>query len=55
MFSIGLFAVFWIIGSLELHTVLTTAPFISETVVSTLGILLLGGAISKSAQLPLHT
>lgn len=52
--SIGMFAMLWSLGSLEHATVLAAAPFASETVVTTLSLLLLGGAMSKSAQVPLH-
>nr|GEV56739.1 NADH dehydrogenase subunit 5, mitochondrial [Tanacetum cinerariifolium] len=53
--SIGLFAVLWALGSIEHATVLASAPMLNETVVTALGLLLLGGAMSKSAQLPLHS
>lgn len=52
--SIGLFAMLWALGSIEHSTVLASAPMVNETVVTALSIILLGGAMSKSAQVPLH-
>lgn len=53
--SIGFFACLWVIGSLDYATVLSISPYFNETVVTLIGLLFLGGAMSKSAQLPLHT
>jgi hypothetical protein len=53
--SIGFFALVWLCSSLDYATVLSTAPYLNETALTVIGLLLLGGAMSKSAQLPLHT
>ena len=54
VFSVGFMALLWAFGSLEYGTVLALAPLMNETVVSLIGLLLLGGAMAKSAQVPLH-
>lgn len=53
--SIGFFAILWGLGSLDYATVLAVAPVMNETLLTIIGLLLLGGAMSKSAQIPLHT
>lgn len=53
--SIGFFALVWLCSSLDYATVLSTVPHLNETALTVIGLLLLGGAMSKSAQLPLHT
>jgi NADH-ubiquinone oxidoreductase chain 5 len=53
--SVGLFAALWTMGSLDYATVLSVSPLLNETVLTLIGLLFLGGAMSKSAQLPLHT
>lgn len=53
--SIGFFACLWCVGSLDYATVLSVAPLLNETAVTTICLLFLGGAMSKSAQLPLQT
>lgn len=53
--SLGFFACLWAMGSLDYATVLSVSPYLNETVLTLVGLLFLGGAMSKSAQLPLHT
>jgi NADH-ubiquinone oxidoreductase chain 5 len=53
--SIGFFLALWAFGSLDYATVLSVSPLLNETVLTVIGLLFLGGAMSKSAQLPLHT
>lgn len=53
--SIGFFAIFFVIGNLDYSTVFSLAPFLNETLVNTIGLLLLLAAMGKSAQLGLHT
>lgn len=53
--SIGFMALLWVFGSLEYAPVLATASYMNETAVTLLGLLLLVGAMAKSAQVPLHT
>lgn len=53
--SIGFFAMFWVFGNLDYATVFSVAPFINETAITIIGLLLLVGAMAKSAQLGLHT
>src|SRR5712664_1298898 len=64
-FSLGIFAVFVIFGSLDFDTVFSKAPAAVGTTINFLGwqvpsltlacILLFVGAMGKSAQIPLHT
>jgi NADH-ubiquinone oxidoreductase chain 5 len=53
--SVGFFAIVWLCASLDYATVLATAPLLNETALTVIGLLLLGGAMAKSAQVPLHT
>ena len=53
--SIGYFALFALFGSLDYATIFSIAPFMNETAISIIGILLLIGAMAKSAQIPLHS
>jgi NADH-ubiquinone oxidoreductase chain 5 len=52
--TVGFFTLLWIVGSLDYGTVMTISPMINETVLTIIGLLLFGGAMSKSAQVPLH-
>lgn len=54
MLSVGLFSMFAIFGSLEFATVFSTVPYINETAITIVCILLFIGATAKSAQVPLH-
>jgi len=53
--SIGLFALVWTCGSLEYASVYSVTPLLNETAITIIALLLFGGAMSKSAQVPLHT
>ena len=56
-FLIGMFIIFWQVGSLEFRTVMETAPtvfFVGGALITTACILLFVGAIGKSAQIPLY-
>nr|UHB41912.1 NADH dehydrogenase subunit 5 [Apiotrichum gamsii] len=53
--SIGFFAMLWVFGNVDYATVFRIAPFINETAITIIGLLLLVGAMAKSAQLGLHT
>ena len=53
--SIGFFACLWCLGSLDYATVLSVGPLLNDTSVTVICLLFLGGAMSKSAQLPLQT
>jgi len=53
--SIGFFAMFWVFGNVDYATVFSVAPYINETAITVIGLLLLLGAMAKSAQLGLHT
>nr|YP_009538866.1 nad5 [Sanghuangporus sanghuang]AXE73205.1 nad5 [Sanghuangporus sanghuang] len=53
--SIGFFALFAIFGSIDYSTVFSLAPFINETAITIISLLLFIGAMAKSAQLGLHS
>lgn len=53
--SIGFFAILWVFGNLDYATVFSIAPLMNETAITIIGLLLLIGAMAKSAQLGLHT
>jgi hypothetical protein len=53
--SIGFFAIFALFGSVDYATVFSIAPFMNETAITIIGLLLLSGAMAKSAQIPLHS
>lgn len=53
--SLGFFAILWVFGNLDYATVFRIAPYINETAITIIGLLLLSGAMAKSAQLGLHT
>ncbi len=53
--SVGFFAMFWVFGNVDYATVFSVAPFINETAITVIGLLLLLGAMAKSAQVGLHT
>ena len=53
--SVAFFAIFFVFGNLDYSTVFSAAPFINETVITIIGLLLLFAAIGKSAQIGLHT
>jgi NADH-ubiquinone oxidoreductase chain 5 len=53
--SIGYFALIALFGSLDYATIFSIVPFMNETALTIIGILLLTGAMAKSAQIPLHS
>ena len=53
--SVGFFAILWVFGNVDYATVFSVAPYINETAITIIGLLLLVGAMAKSAQLGLHT
>lgn len=52
--TLGMFAILWSFGNLDYSTVFSLAPFVSENVVTIIGICLLIGAMAKSSQIGLH-
>ena len=52
---IGLFLIYWNVGSLNYDVVFEKIPHVDLTIVSLIGIFLFIGAMGKSAQFPLHT
>jgi NADH-ubiquinone oxidoreductase chain 5 len=53
--SIGFFAIFALFGSLNYATIFNIAPFMNETAITIIAVLLLAGAMAKSSQIPLHS
>ncbi len=53
--SVGFFALFWVFGNLDYSTIFTLSPFMNESALTMIGLLLLLAAMGKSAQLGLHT
>ena len=53
--SIGFFAVFSIFGSLNYSEVFSLVPYLNEVAITIIALLLLGGALAKSANIPLHS
>ena len=53
--SIGFFAIFWVFGTVNYASIFRVAPFINESAITVIGLLLLVGAIAKSRQIGLHT
>jgi NADH-ubiquinone oxidoreductase chain 5 len=53
--SIGFFAIFALFGSLNYSTIFSLSPFMNETAITIIAILLLSGAMAKSSQIPLHS
>lgn len=53
--SIGFFALFAVFGSLDYSTIFSTVPFINETAITIISLLIFMGAMAKSAQLGLHS
>jgi NADH-ubiquinone oxidoreductase chain 5 len=52
--TIGMFAILWSLGNIDYSTVFSLAPYISENIVTIIGICLLIGAMAKSSQVGLH-
>jgi len=55
LLSVGFFAVLWSMGNLDYATVFSVSPIINETTVTLVSLCFLAGAMSKSANIPLHT
>jgi formate hydrogenlyase subunit 3/multisubunit Na+/H+ antiporter MnhD subunit len=53
--SIGFFAMFVLFGSLDYATIFNIAPFMNETAITIIALLILSGAMAKSSQIPLHS
>jgi len=53
--SIGFFALFAMFGSLDYATIFNISPNMNETAITIIALLLLTGAMAKSAQIPLHS
>jgi NADH:ubiquinone oxidoreductase subunit 5 (subunit L)/multisubunit Na+/H+ antiporter MnhA subunit len=53
--SIGFFALLVLFGSLDYATIFNLVPFMNETAITIIILLLLTGALAKSAQIPLHS
>jgi NADH-ubiquinone oxidoreductase chain 5 len=53
--SIGFFAIFVLFGSLNYATIFSISPFMNETAITIIALLLLTGAMAKSSQIPLHS
>jgi len=53
--SIGFLLVITSMGTLDYATMFSIAPIFNETIITLIGLLFLGGAMSKSANVPLHT
>jgi hypothetical protein len=53
--SIGFFTMFFLFGSLNYASVFNIVPYINETAITIMSLLLLSGAMAKSAQIPLHS
>ena len=49
-----MFAIIWSFGNVDYATVFSTAPFVSDNIVTLVGICLLIGAMAKSSQVGLH-
>jgi len=52
--TIGMFAILWSFGNIDYSTVFSLAPYISENIITLIGICLLIGAMAKSSQIGLH-
>nr|YP_009504968.1 NADH dehydrogenase subunit 5 [Lyophyllum decastes]AWW14087.1 NADH dehydrogenase subunit 5 [Lyophyllum decastes] len=55
LMSIGFFAIFAVFGSLNYSSIFSLVPYMNETAISLIALLLLGGALAKSANIPLHS
>ncbi|WP_456435008.1 NADH-quinone oxidoreductase subunit L [Thermovibrio ammonificans] len=55
LFILGIVLIFWTFNSLDFDAVFSSVNGVSKGIVSAIALLLLGGAVGKSAQFPLHT
>lgn len=53
--SIGFFAIFALFGSLNYSTIFSLAPYMNETAITIISLLLFMGAMAKSANIPFHS
>ena len=53
--SIGFFALFGLFGSLNYETIFVLVPHANEVAITIIALLLIGGSLAKSAQIPLHS
>jgi len=53
--SIGFFSIISLFGSLDYSIIYSIVPFMNETAITIIALLLLSGAMAKSSQIPLHT
>ena len=52
--TIGMFAILWSFGNIDYTTVFSLAPYLSENIITIIGVCLLIGAMAKSSQIGLH-
>jgi NADH-ubiquinone oxidoreductase chain 5 len=55
LMSIGFFAIFATFGTLNYSEIFSLVPYINETAITIIALSLLGGALAKSANIPLHS
>lgn len=55
LLSISFFAIFSLFGSLNFETVFSLVPYMNETSITIIALLLFCGASAKSAQIPFHS
>ena len=55
LMSIGFFAIFALFGTFNYSQIFTLVPYMNELAISIIALLLLGGALAKSANIPLHS
>ena len=53
--SIGFFALFGLFGTLNYETIFALAPNSNSAAITIISLLLIGGSLAKSAQIPLHS
>ena len=53
--SIGFFGLFGLFGTLNYETIFSLAPNVNELAITIVSLLLIGGSLAKSAQIPLHS
>ena len=54
LLTVGMFAVLWVLGSLDYSAIFSSVPYINENIILIIGICLLIGAMAKSSQVGLH-
>ena len=53
--SIGFFGLFGLFGTLNYETIFSLAPHANELAITIVSLLIIGGSLAKSAQIPLHS